>query len=151
MSFQENYINVPDAARELSISKQAVYMAIKKGRIRIKEIDGVFMMQKSDIEHYVAMKYKRVETTMLNHEKVYSVEKGYVPLRLVARILGIDPMFFYNGKTLGHFSAVSKAGSHYVFRLEDLLAYAVLKDIISENRASEIENSLRSDRKQIAV
>jgi len=63
------YCTLTDAAKFLSVSRQAVYDAIKKGRIKsYKDENGRIQVLVESLDHYEKTRYVRMETVKLNGE-----------------------------------------------------------------------------------
>lgn len=149
MSLGDTYLTLIDAAKELNLTKQAIWLAVKNKRVVYKLVDRKIMVLRSSLLHYIKNKHKRIETTTINGEKIFSIEKGLVPIPFMARLLKIESTYFYTAMKFGYISPIKRVAHSYVFKSDDLLAYAVLKKFITEEQADVVRKMFIVDQAKL--
>lgn len=116
---ESEYYSLEQAGKATHVTKQAIYMAIKKGRLKAQKMTeptkfarrGQWVIKKSDLDAYRANKYNR-EDYKIDGEKVFDIDRGEFSVGQVAKILG---------EMLRE--SVAVAHIYYLIRMGELKAY----------------------------
>lgn len=135
-----NVISITEAARRNKVTRQAIYVAIKKGHLKAKkdDKDKRWKIHVDDLEKYSTQKYSR-KKSMYNGELVFDPNAGSYSVNDVARMLGVPPQKVYYATRIGLLKAYRK-GAAWVIKIEDLKEYADrflnMKELPIQNSAS---------------
>ena len=111
-------MNVREAADFLRVTPQAVYLAIKSGKLRSHHEGRYLVILESDLIHYEnKVRYNR-KYSLYNGELRFDPDKGEVSVRDAAERSGEHLNTVYYLVRSGQIPYVRK-GSSYVFKFED--------------------------------
>lgn len=88
----EIFFTLQEAADYSHVTKQAVYIALRKGKIKADKDGRKWKISKADLNAYRANKYNRDER-IYNGEMVFDMEKGHFSVHQVSKVIS---------STLGH-------------------------------------------------
>ena len=100
------YLTVLEACSFLKVTRQAIYAAMKKGRLNVLKSNGRLFFSREDLEKYVKNKYK-IRYTKFNDNEIsathlaklkkipeqriyYLIRKGMIPVRRVGGSYAIN-------------------------------------------------------------
>ena len=119
--------NLKEAAEYLGVCRQAVWIALTKGRISYKMIKTCGLKEiailKADLVKYKKTKYNRQFTVRVNGKLLCQSNKGLITMKAAAEISNIGRNSLYYAVNHGKLP-YEKIGSQYVFRLKDIEQYA---------------------------
>lgn len=117
----ESYVTVREAARIKNVTREAIYLAIRDGKLKAYD-DGsglrVFVM---DLITYDRKKYCR-ENSEMNGEKIIDANKGEVSIEKAAQMIGVPQQKLYYACRSGKLKAIRK-GSTLVIMVDELMQY----------------------------
>jgi excisionase family DNA binding protein len=132
----EGYMTINQAADYSHVSEQAVYVAIRKGKMVAKKENGKWLVTKKDLDEYRLNKYNR-DNRMFNGERVFDADKGFFSVQQVSTVISHEikrhfPMqHIYYLLRRGDLKAFRK-GAAWVIAKED--AISLLEKVLEENR-----------------
>lgn len=86
----DNYLSISDAARVSGITRQAVYVAIKNGKLKaVQGEDRRWLVSSFDLAIYEASKYDRLKSKDPEGNFFYCPAEGRYSIRMVAEKLNI--------------------------------------------------------------
>jgi hypothetical protein len=88
MSIQTSkiYYSLNEAASHARVQRQALYVAIRKGRLKAEKFDDKWIVAKDDLDEYRASKFDR-DARVFQGERIYDLEKGTFSVTQVCQIL----------------------------------------------------------------
>jgi len=114
---REAYITVFAASLVLRISRQAVYHAIKLGRISAKNILGSWSVKLSSVNSYRKTRYDALHKRH-NGLPVYDPSKGLFSIKQLAKILNISYSCLYHHVKCGNIPSY-RVNACYVINCPD--------------------------------
>jgi predicted DNA-binding protein YlxM (UPF0122 family) len=116
---ENEFYSLNEAAQDAKITRQGVYIAIRKGGLKATKTKeptkyskrGQWVIKKADLDEYRANKYNR-DKRKVEGESLFDLDRGYFSVNHVAKIMG---------KMLNH--RVPTAHIYYMIRKGDLRAY----------------------------
>lgn len=111
-------MTISELCRHFNISRQAVFICIKKKRLKAEKIKGRWVIKKTNWLTYVKSKYNR-DFSECDGEKIYDEKCGRISVGRAAYILNVDKQKIYHilRKKLLPFS---RCGSAYVLDIKDI-------------------------------
>ena len=86
----DNYLAISDAARVSGITRQAVYVAIKNGKLKaVQGEDRRWLVSSFDLAIYQASKYDRLKSKDPEGNFFYCPAEGRYSIRMVAEKLNV--------------------------------------------------------------
>ena len=86
----DNYLAISDAARVSGITRQAVYVAIKNGKLKaVQGEDRRWLVSSFDLAIYEASKYDRLKSKDPEGNFFYCPAEGRYSIRMVAEKLNV--------------------------------------------------------------
>lgn len=120
-SDEENYVSITDAAKINKVTRQAIYIAIKLGKLRAKKESTRWTINVSDLKEYRKQKYSRAKSVH-NGELIFDQRKGYYSVNQVAKMLEVPAQKIYYATRSGYMKAIRK-GAAWVIHVDDITAY----------------------------
>ena len=117
----KNVVSITEAANINGVTRQAIYVAIKQGKLKACKDDARWTIKLDDLETYRRNKYSRSKSTY-EGELLFDNEKGYYSINQTAKMLKIPPQKVYYATRIGILKA-SRKGSAWVLRAEDIEEY----------------------------
>lgn len=99
---------------------QALYIAIKKGRLKAikREDTNRYQIAKQDLKEYMKKKYDRADATFQGKPK-YDKEKGEFSIKQAAELLGESPNYLYYLMRINKI-AYKKKGCSYILHIDEI-------------------------------
>ncbi|MEG0036595.1 MAG: helix-turn-helix domain-containing protein [Victivallaceae bacterium] len=138
---EEEFVSITQAAKLNSVTRQAIYVAIKHNKLKAHKSSRWGICLK-DLEEYRENRYSR-QKSMFNGESVFDNSKGFYSINQVARILGVPAQKIYYATRTGAISGIRK-GAAWVIHESDIEKYKD-KHLSKINRKKEQKNALDSD------
>lgn len=121
-------LSLKEAAKHSKVGRQAIYAAIKKGRLKAKKNHkGRFKIDPKDLEDYRITKFNR-DYRMINGQKIYSIEDGKFSTTYTAKLFAsvfrkpFPVARIYYLIKRGDLKAY-KTGSAWVIKRDDAVTY----------------------------
>lgn len=111
-----------EAADRMKVTKQAVYIAIRKGRIQAEKVGGVWMVPEEEVDRYRSQRFSRRYLTH-NGEIIHCPEKGKYSPQQVANILCVPRQKIYYALRVGYIKA-DRLGSAWVISSDAMHKFA---------------------------
>ena len=118
---RKKFVSITEAARINNVTRQAIYVAIKQGKLKAHKDTTRWTIDLDDLEAYRNQKYSRSKS-MFEGELLFDNNKGYYSVNQVARILGVPSQKIYYATRVGLLKAVLK-GAAWVIHESDVQAY----------------------------
>lgn len=119
--FFEKVVSITEAARLNSVTRQAIYVAIKQRKLKARKHMARWVIHLDDLEEYKRQKYSRSKSTF-NGELLFDNNRGYYSINQTAKILGVPAQKVYYATRVGHLQAHRK-GSAWVVHIDDVTKY----------------------------
>ena len=114
-------VSITEAAKINSVTRQAIYVAIKQKKLKAKKVATRWTINLEDLEEYRRQKYSRSKSTF-EGELLFDNEKGFFSVNQVARMLGVPSQKIYYATRIGLLKA-SRRGAAWVVHIDDVKAY----------------------------
>lgn len=125
-------ISIREASKEKGMSVQAIYEAIRVGKIKaIKQ--NVLKVSPTDIDHYIKNKYSR-ENFQFEGKKIFDNSKGWHSISQTAKILGCPAQQIYHAIRMGAIKAYKVGHWHMRIKYKDIVKYQTLIPIRNKKR-----------------
>jgi hypothetical protein len=122
-------VTISEASILLGISRQAIFFAIKKDRLKARKIhDGSWRIDFDSLDVYQKSKYKRECSARFNGDKVYN--ENALTVQQAAELLGIPVQDTYYLIRSGIMISDRKS-AHHVIKREEVLA---VKKFLAEEK-----------------
>ena len=121
MTSKNKELTITEAAKQLNITRQAIYMAIKGGKLKASTDLKQYLIDKQDLEEYKATKYDRQARLKINGKPL---GKDWLTMTSAERLTGIPRANLYYA-TYNGLIKHEKIGSNYIYKQKDLEQYAV--------------------------
>src|SRR3990167_4492033 len=79
-------VSITEAAKINNVTRQAVYVAIKQGKLKASKDATRWTIDLEDLENYRKQKYSRSKS-MFNGELLFDNQKGFYSINQVAKLL----------------------------------------------------------------
>jgi len=116
-----SHVSITEAARLNNVTRQAIYIAIKLGKLKAKKESTRWTIHLEDLERYRNEKYSREKSTF-DGELLFDNKKGYYSVNQVAKALGVPAQKVYYATRSGYMKA-SRKGAAWVIHTEEIVAY----------------------------
>ncbi len=83
-----------EAARKYHVTNQAIYVAIRKKKLKAYKDKDRWYINVSDLDDYQAYKYSR-ERSIYNGESLYKAEEKEISVRQCAKLFGVNEQHIY--------------------------------------------------------
>ncbi len=117
----DRYVSITEAAKINKVTRQAIYIAIKLGKLRAKKESTRWTINLGDLEEYRKQKYSRSKS-VFDGELIFDNHKGYFSVNQVAKMLEVPAQKVYYATRIGYMKAVRK-GAAWVIHSDDVEAY----------------------------
>jgi len=114
-------VSITEAARINNVTRQAIYVAIKQGKLRATKNATRWTIDLEDLEAYRRDKYSRSKSTF-EGELLFDNNKGYYSINQVADMCNVPAQKIYYATRVGHLKAHRK-GAAWVVHVEDVKQY----------------------------
>ncbi|MGR3973750.1 MAG: helix-turn-helix domain-containing protein [Candidatus Rhabdochlamydia sp.] len=114
-------VSITEAARINNVTRQAIYVAIKQGKLKAQKDATRWTIDLKDLEEYRKHKYSRTKS-MYDGELLFDNNKGYHSVNQVAKLLGVPAQKIYYATRVGLLKAIRK-GAAWVIHSNDVKGY----------------------------
>lgn len=114
-------VSITEAAKINHVTRQAIYVAIKQGKLKASKDATRWTINLDDLENYRKQKYSRTKS-MFNGELLFDSQKGFYSINQVAKMLNVPPQKIYYATRVGLMKAHRK-GAAWVIHASDLKLY----------------------------
>lgn len=114
-------VSITEAARINNVTRQAIYVAIKQGKLKASKDNTRWTIDLNDLEAYRRQKYSRTKS-MYNGELLFDNQKGFHSVNQVAKMLKIPAQKVYYATRVGLLKA-SRKGAAWVVHVNDIKEY----------------------------
>ncbi len=117
----DSYVTVSEAARIKKVTRQAIYLAIREGKLKAYQDGNVLKIFLVDLMEYDRHRYSR-EKVVHEGEPLFNSDKGEVSIEKAAQMLGVPRQKLYYAARTGMLKTIRKK-STWVVKVQDLLKY----------------------------
>ena len=117
----QRVVSITEAARLNSVTRQAIYVAIKQGKLKATKDATRWTIDLNDLENYKKGKYSRTKS-IYNGELLFDNKKGYYSINQIAKMLNVPAQKIYYATRIGHLQAHRK-GAAWVINIDDAKSY----------------------------
>lgn len=117
----DSYVSITEAAKINKVTRQAIYIAIKLGKLKAKKESTRWTINLQDLEDYRKQKYSRTKS-VFDGELIFDNHKGYFSVNQVAKMLEVPAQKIYYATRIGYMKAIRK-GAAWVIHTDDIEAY----------------------------
>jgi Helix-turn-helix domain len=118
----DGYVSVKEAARLKRVTREAIYLAIRLGRLKAC-CDGRRMkVSILDLNDYDASRWDHLRHSRFKEEKLLDKKNGYVSINDAAKAIRVPMQKLYYAIRSGKIKA-TKRNSAWMVHVEDLLEY----------------------------
>ncbi len=131
------HVSITEAARINNVTRQAIYIAIKLGKLKARKESTRWTIDLNDLEAYRAQKYSRAKSTF-DGELIFDNQKGYFSVNQVAKMLQVPAQKVYYATRIGYMKA-QRRGAAWVIHTDDIEEYKknhLTKKQVAEDQAS---------------
>jgi excisionase family DNA binding protein len=114
-------VSITEAARINSVTRQAIYVAIKQKKLKASKDSTRWTIHLDDLEEYRKHKYSRTKS-MYNGELLFDNDKGFFSVNQAAKKLGVPAQKIYYATRVGLLKA-HRRGAAWVISVEDIKGY----------------------------
>jgi len=116
-------VSITEAAEINSVTRQAIYIAITKKRLKARKDSRHWLIDLVDLEEYRRSRYSRNKLTY-NGELLFDNDKGYYSVNQAAKMLGVPAQKIYYETRIGTLPFEKKGGT-LVLKLSDIENFKV--------------------------
>lgn len=114
-------VSITEAAKINSVTRQAIYVAIKLKKLRAEKSTTRWTINLDDLDAYRKSKYSR-EKSVFGGELLFNNDKGYFSVNQTAKVLNVPAQKIYYATRTGVLKAHRK-GAAWVIHKDDIEAY----------------------------
>ena len=114
-------VSITEAAKINNVTRQAIYVAIKQGKLKASKAASRWTIDLADLDEYRKNKYSRTKSTF-EGELLFDNHKGYYSVNQAAELLNVPAQKIYYATRIGQLKAVRK-GAAWVIHTEDIKQY----------------------------
>lgn len=114
-------VSITEAARINNVTRQAIYVAIKQGKLKAYKDTTRWTIDLEDLENYRKQKYSRTKS-MFDGELLFDNQKGFFSVNQAAKMLGVPAQKIYYATRVGLLKA-SRKGAAWVIHSNDIQGY----------------------------
>ncbi|GAB4193628.1 MAG: helix-turn-helix domain-containing protein [Simkaniaceae bacterium] len=133
-SEEDRVVSITEAARINNVTRQAIYVAIKQGKLKAYKDTSRWTIRLKDLDDYRKQKYSRSKS-MYNGELLFDNNRGYYSVNQVAKMLGVPAQKIYYATRIGLLKA-SRKGAAWVIHVNDVKEY---KENYLHKKSSKLE------------
>jgi hypothetical protein len=131
-SQERKVVSITEAAKINNVTRQAIYVAIKQGKLKARKEASRWTISLDDLNDYRENKYSRAKSTF-EGSLLFDNQKGYFSVNQTAKILNVPAQKIYYATRIGQLKALRK-GAAWVIHTDDIKLY-------QENYLSKAEHS----------
>lgn len=114
-------VSITEAAKINNVTRQAIYVAIKQGKLKARKDGTRWLISVEDLAKYRDEKYSRTKSTF-DGELLFDNKKGFFSVNQVAKMCGVPAQKIYYATRVGLLKATRK-GAAWVIHANDLREY----------------------------
>lgn len=114
-------VSITEAARINHVTRQAIYVAIKQGKLKAHKNASRWTIDLQELENYRKQKYCRSKSTF-EGELIFDQMKGFYSVNQVAKLLNVPAQKIYYATRIGCLKATRK-GAAWVMHIDDINQY----------------------------
>lgn len=118
---ESRIVSITEAAKINKVTRQAIYVAIKLGKLKATKVQSRWSINTQDLDDYRQHKYSRTKSTY-NGQLLFDNDKGYFSVNQVAEMLNVPAQKIYYATRVGLLKA-HRRGAAWVIHREDVEAY----------------------------
>lgn len=118
----QNYLSIAEAATLKNVTPQALYIAIKAGKIKVCRDSVRWLVTEEEVDSYMKNRGNKA-FSMHNGKLKFDIKNGKIDTKTAMELCGFDKNKLYNYLRRGKIS-YEKIGAAYVIDKEDLLRLA---------------------------
>ena len=118
---EKKFVTLSEAARMHSVTRQAIYVAIKQKKLKAYKNPTRWIIDIDDLQQYRSLRYSRSKSTY-NGELVFDNKKGFYSIQQASKMLDVPYQKIYYATRIGLLKAARK-GSAWIVHLDDLQQY----------------------------
>lgn len=130
-------VSITEAARINGVTRQAIYVAIKQGKLKARKESTRWTITLEDLKKYRSERYSR-KKSMFEGELLFDNDKGYYSVGQAAEMLGVAAQKIYYATRIGMLKAHRK-GAAWVLHIDDINEF---KEKYLAHRATEEDYNL---------
>jgi len=123
----EDYVTITETAESNGITRQAVYLSIKNGRLKAEKVGVQWLMHKDDVKHYRENRYSRKESKRSTGELLHDPSKGEYSVHQLSKMSGTSIQRIYYLIREGFLKA-ERIRSAWVIKIDDVSDVRALLD-----------------------
>ncbi|MBB65163.1 MAG: peptidase [Waddliaceae bacterium] len=117
----ERIVSITEAAKINNVTRQAIYVAIKLGKLKARKVASRWTIDLDHLEEYRRQKYSRAKS-MYDGELLFDNARGCFSVNQVARMLSVPAQKIYYATRVGMLKAHRK-GAAWVIHIDDVNEY----------------------------
>lgn len=129
---ERKVVSITEAAKINNVTRQAIYVAIKQGKLKAQKEASRWTISLDDLNEYRDNKYSRAKSTF-EGELLFDNGRGYFSVNQAAKMLNVPAQKVYYATRIGQLKAHRK-GAAWVIHIDDIKQY-------QENYMSRSDNS----------
>jgi len=133
-SEEDRVVSITEAARINNVTRQAIYVAIKQGKLKAYKDTSRWTIRLKDLETYRKQKYSRTKS-LFDGELLFDNNKGFFSVNQVAKMLGVPAQKIYYATRIGLLKATRK-GAAWVIHINEVNSY---KESYLSKKSSKLE------------
>ncbi len=114
-------LSITEAAKLNKVSRQAIYVAIKLGKLKAHKENNRWVIHRENLIAYRKQKYSRAKS-LFNGELLFNNTQGFYSVSQIARILNVPVQKIYYATRIGMLKAHRK-GAAWVIHLDNVKEY----------------------------
>lgn len=118
---EKKVVSITEAAKINNVTRQAIYVAIKQGKLKATKEASRWTIDLADLEDYRNNKYSRSKSTF-EGELLFDNEQGYYSVNQTAELLNVPAQKIYYATRIGQLKAIRK-GAAWVIHTNDIKQY----------------------------
>lgn len=118
---EKKVVSITEAAKINNVTRQAIYVAIKQGKLKAQKEASRWTIRLEDLNEYRENKYSRAKSTF-EGELLFDNNKGYYSVNQTAKILNVPAQKIYYATRIGQLKAHRK-GAAWVIHTDDIKQY----------------------------
>lgn len=124
------YLTLKEAAVHENLTKQALYVSIRKGRLLAEKKHRKWMISFESLDEYRRNRYSR---SLSRHKGnlIFDKDKGLYTIKEAAQILGCHYQHVYHATRWGHLKS-KRVRSSWVIHIDDVMDYKFRMRIIKK-------------------
>lgn len=118
---EKRLVSITKAAQINNVTRQAIYVAIKQGKLKAIKGATRWMIDLNDLEEYRRQKYSRSKS-VFEGKLLFDNTKGFYSINQTAKMLNVPAQKIYYATRVGQMKAIRK-GAAWVIHMNDINEY----------------------------